>query len=207
MSFDKVFDLTAGVHSHFYNIYIFITHIYFPASGQVVDTGVVPSAPRFLPSIFIAHRVQQSYCLSIFYRVLLLTHALALSASQSVCKKKSPRKYTSMHSGGFELTKLTCVRLKDNLIRHRGDRLEYIHSWYMNTINDIQLYRLDGTTALRQQLLFLLLLLLLVQPDAADSRASERTPPQTAALLDTLPCLHVEDTLTYCCYCCCCCRC
>ena len=30
---------------------------------------------------------------------------------------------TSMHSGGFELTKLTYTRLEDNLIRHRGDRL------------------------------------------------------------------------------------
>ena len=26
-----------------------------------------------------------------------------------------------MHSAGFELTKLTYTRLKDNLIRHRGD--------------------------------------------------------------------------------------
>ena len=41
-----------------------------------------------------------------FHRVLL-THALALSASQFVHKKKSPRIYTSMHAGGFELTKLT----------------------------------------------------------------------------------------------------
>ena len=28
-----------------------------------------------------------------------------------------------MHSGGFELTKLTYTRLEDNLIRHRGDRI------------------------------------------------------------------------------------
>ena len=46
--------------------------------------------PRFLPSIFIAHRVQQSHCSSIFHRVLL-TPALALSASQFVHDKKSPR--------------------------------------------------------------------------------------------------------------------
>ena len=80
------------------------------------------SPPRFLPSISIAHRVQQSLCSSIFHRVLL-THALALSASQFVHKKKSPRIYTSMHSGGFELTKPTYTRLEDNLIRHRGDRV------------------------------------------------------------------------------------
>ena len=80
------------------------------------------SPPRFMPSIFIAHRVQHSHCSSIFHRVLP-THALALSASQFVHKKKPPRIYTSMHSGGFELTKLTYTRLEDNLIRHLGDRL------------------------------------------------------------------------------------
>ena len=101
---------------------IFIaSHFYFPASGQAVVTGVVPSSPRFLPSIFIAHRVQHSHCSSIFHRVLL-THALALSASQFVHKKQSQRIYTSMHSAGLELTKLTYARLEDNLIRHRGDR-------------------------------------------------------------------------------------
>ena len=57
-----------------------VTHIYFPASGQAVVTGVAPSFPRFLPSIFIAHKVQQSHCSSIFHQVLLI-HALALSAS------------------------------------------------------------------------------------------------------------------------------
>ena len=103
-----------------------IIHVYVPASAQAVVTGVVPSPPRFLPSIFIAHRVQQSQCSSTFPRVLLLTHALALSASKFVRKKKSPRIYTSMHSGGFEFTKLTCTRLKDNLLRHRGDRLIYL---------------------------------------------------------------------------------
>ena len=54
---------------------------------------------------------------------MLLTHALAFSASQFVLKKKSPRIYTSIHSGGFELTKLNYTRLEDNLIRHRGDRV------------------------------------------------------------------------------------
>ena len=106
-------------------IYIFFfSHFYLPASGQAVVTGVVPFPPRFLPSIFIAHRVQQSHCSSIFHRVLL-THALALSASQFVHEKKSQRIYTSsMHSAGLELTKLTYTRLlQDNLIRDRGDRL------------------------------------------------------------------------------------
>ena len=101
--------------------FFFFSHFHFPASGQAVVTGVVPSPPRFLPSIFIAHRVQQSHCSSIFHRVLL-AHALALSASQFVHNKKSHRIHTNMHSAGLELTRLTYTRLEDNLIRHRGDR-------------------------------------------------------------------------------------
>ena len=70
--------------------FFFFSHTltFFPASGQAVVTGVLPSPPRFLPSIFIADRVQQSHCSSIVHRELL-THALALSASQFVHKKKS----------------------------------------------------------------------------------------------------------------------
>ena len=102
--------------------FLLFSHFYFPASGQAVVTGVVPSSPRFLPSIFIAHSFQRSHCASIFHRVLL-THALALSASQFVHKKKSQRIYRSMHSAGLELTKQTYTRLEDNLIRHRGDRI------------------------------------------------------------------------------------
>ena len=103
-------------------IFFFFAHIYFPASEQAAVTGVVPSPPRFLPSTFIAHRFQQSPCSSISHRVLL-THALALSASQFVHKNKSQRIYTSMHSAGLALTKLTYISLEDNLIRHRGDRI------------------------------------------------------------------------------------
>ena len=87
-------------------------------------TGVVPSSPRFLLSIFTAHRVQQSHSSSTFDRVLL-THALALSASQFVHETKSRQMYTSMRSGGLELAKLIYTRLEDNLIRHRGHR--YLH--------------------------------------------------------------------------------
>ena len=105
----------------FFFLFFFFAHFHFPASGQAVETGVIPSPPRFLPSILIAHRVQQSHCSSIVHRVLL-THALALCASHFVHKKKSQRIYTSMHSAGLELTKLTYTRLEDNLIRHRGDR-------------------------------------------------------------------------------------
>ena len=104
-------------------VFFFFSHFYSPASGQSVVTCVVPSSPRFLPSIFIAHRVQQSHGSSIFHRGLL-THALALSGGQFVDEKKSQRIYTSMRSAGLELTKRTYTRLEDNLIRHRGDRLD-----------------------------------------------------------------------------------
>ena len=67
---------------------IFFSRFYFPVSGLKPWTqgSVDPSFPQFLRSIFIAHNVQQFRCLSIFHRVLL-TPALALSASQLVPKK------------------------------------------------------------------------------------------------------------------------
>ena len=48
--------------------FFFFSHTYipFPASGQAMVTGdVVPFPPRFLPSIFIAHRFQQPHCSSV----------------------------------------------------------------------------------------------------------------------------------------------
>ena len=114
----------ASVHVAHIHIYIgtssiFVVHFYFPASGRAVVTGVDPSPPRFLPSLFYrAHRVQQSHCARRFLiEWVLLTHALALSASQFVHKKKPLRIYTSMHSGGLELMKVTYTRLDDNLIQ------------------------------------------------------------------------------------------
>ena len=102
---------------------------------QAVVTGVVPSfpPPRFFAFNFIARRVQPSHCSSIFHRGLL-THALALSASQFMRTKKSPRIYTSMHSGGFERTKLTYTRLEDSLIHHRGIGALFLSSRYYNTV-------------------------------------------------------------------------
>ena len=90
----------------------FFEQFYFPASGYAVVTGVVPSATRFLASTFIADKVQQSQCSSNFHRVLL-THAFAFSEGQFVRKKKFPRIYRSMHSGGFELTNMTYTRLEE----------------------------------------------------------------------------------------------
>ena len=52
--------------------FFFFAHTFtFQLLDKPVVTGVVPSPPRFLPSIFIAHRVQQSHCSSIFHRVSL----------------------------------------------------------------------------------------------------------------------------------------
>ena len=98
----------------------FFTHIYFPASGRAVVTSVVPSRPRFLPSI-----------LSAWGSAIPLLVDFSSSVANSRCRafrestcaqEKSPRIHTSMHSGGFELTKLTYTRLEENLICHRGDR-------------------------------------------------------------------------------------
>ena len=36
----------------FFFFFFFFAHFHFPASGQAVVTGVIPSPPRFLPSIF-----------------------------------------------------------------------------------------------------------------------------------------------------------
>ena len=36
------------------------------SSGQAVATGAVPSPPRYVPLILVAHRVQHSHCASIF---------------------------------------------------------------------------------------------------------------------------------------------
>ena len=104
--------------------FLFSAHSYFPAPGQDVVTGVVPSSPRFLPSIFIAHRVQQSHCLSAIHRVLL-THVLALSASQLAHEKKSLRIYTSMHSAALCETDLYQARGSPDTPPGRPDHHTY----------------------------------------------------------------------------------
>ena len=115
-----------GYPTHFFIfLHIFFTHFYFPVSGQAVVSGVVLSSPRFLPSISIAHRVQRSHCSSIFHRGLL---TLSRFPHVNLCGEMSPRIHTSMHSGGFELAKLTYTRPEDNLIRHRGDRYYLVQS-------------------------------------------------------------------------------
>ena len=64
----------------------FSSHFYFPASGQAVVTSVVPSSPRFLPSIFIAHRVQQSQCSSVFQSSVANSRSRAFR--KSICAQE-----------------------------------------------------------------------------------------------------------------------
>ena len=99
-------------------IFYFFSHFYFRASGQAVVTGVVPSPPRFLPSIFFAHRVQHSHCSSIFRRVLLTqTLSRALSASQFVHKKK----YIYAH------IQLSRTRRRAKSMQHARTKLKKMH--------------------------------------------------------------------------------
>ena len=86
-------------HSSRHGLLVRALHIStFQLLAKAVVTGVVPS-PRFSPSFFIAHRVQQSHCSSIFHRVLP-TRALALSASQLVQNKKVPTNLYRYARGG-----------------------------------------------------------------------------------------------------------
>ena len=70
--------------------FFFFTH---SSTFQLLDNkrstvaGVVPFSPRFSPSFFIAHRVQQSHCPSIFHRVLL-TRARSRVFRKSICAQE-----------------------------------------------------------------------------------------------------------------------
>ena len=105
--------LTVDTIFYFYFSFFLHTYIrYFPASGQAVWSQVSSLLPSGSCLQFSSHIGFISPTARRFFietRVLLLTHALALSGSQFVHKKKSPRIFTSMHSGGFELTKLTYI--------------------------------------------------------------------------------------------------
>ena len=47
------------------HLIILFFYFYSPASEQAVVSGLLPS-PRYVPSVFIAHRVQHSHCSSTF---------------------------------------------------------------------------------------------------------------------------------------------
>ena len=74
----------------------FSPHLYFPSFWTSRGhTGVARSPPRYFPSVFIAHKSSAIPMLLVYYSssvVAKVTHALALSASQFVHKKKKVRK-------------------------------------------------------------------------------------------------------------------
>ena len=116
---------STSLEHHAYLLHFFFFFFLHTFSFQLLDKPCSQESSLLPPGSclpFLSRSwVQHSHCSSIFHR-MLLTHALALSASQFEHKKKSQRIYTSMHSAGLELTKLTFTRLEDNLIRHRSDR-------------------------------------------------------------------------------------
>ena len=102
-------------------------------------TGVVPSSPPVL--VFSFYRAWGSAVPLLVDFSSSVANSRSRAFRTSICAqtRRSPNEfmlhcrkakiiivliiYTSMHSVGLELTKLTCTRLKDNLIRHRGDRI------------------------------------------------------------------------------------
>ena len=95
---------STAVSSRF--IYLFASLLLFSFCDKLWSqvSSLLPPGSH-IPSVFAAHRVQHSHCSSIFHR-MLLTHALAFSVGQFVHKKQSLRIYTSMLSGGLELTQV-----------------------------------------------------------------------------------------------------
>ena len=77
---------------------LFFFHIYFPAPGQPVVTGIAPFPPRFLASIFVAHRVQQSHCSSIFHLVRLMGCCVLVA-------------FVLLGRGGYRVPNWSCHRL------------------------------------------------------------------------------------------------
>ena len=69
------------------SIIIFFPHFYFPASGQkpCSQTGVAPSPPRSLPSIFIAQGIQHSHCSSSCPSV---ANSLCRAFRKSICAQE-----------------------------------------------------------------------------------------------------------------------
>ena len=77
---------------------IFWSHFCSPASGQAVISGVFPSPPRYVPSVFIEHRVQHSHCSSTFIECCLLT--LSRFPRVNLCTRKSPYEFIRVCSRG-----------------------------------------------------------------------------------------------------------
>ena len=109
MSFPSVLSPTLSFR-FFFLIATFTTFTFQPnslevypqqTSGQAVVTGVYP-CPRYVPLLFVAHRVSAFPLLVDLHR-MYVTHALALSANQCFMQQEAP---TSVHSARLEPTKL-----------------------------------------------------------------------------------------------------
>ena len=90
-----------------------------------VVTGVVPSPPPVFA--FKYYRAEGSAIPLLVDFSSSVAYSRSRAFRKSICaqEKVSTNIYTSMHLVGLELAKLTCTRLEDNLIRHRGDRFMY----------------------------------------------------------------------------------
>ena len=87
------------------------------------QVGVVPFPPPVLAFIFYRAYGSAVLLLVDFSSNGAINNSRSRVFRKSICaQEKSPPIYTSMHSGGFKLTKLAYTRLEDNLIRHQGDR-------------------------------------------------------------------------------------
>ena len=120
-------------------VYIYM-YFFFLSFRTLLLSRLKPwsQVPSLLPpgsSIFIAHTVQQSHCSSIFHRVLL-THAIALSASQFV----HPTNIYEYAPGGIRTHETDLYQ--DNLIRHRGDRNIRLYDLFTTALHMIIMY--DG---------------------------------------------------------------
>ena len=88
-----------------------LVYSHFPASGHAVVSGVVPSPPRYVPSIFIAHGAQHSYCPSIFIECYELT--LSRFPRVKLCtRKKVPTNLYEYALGG---TRTHAIELRGNI--------------------------------------------------------------------------------------------
>ena len=87
---------------HYSYIYFFFTHMDFPASGQAVVAGrCLPFSPPALAfNFFIAHRVQQFHCSSIFHRLFVNSRSCAFR--KSICaQEKVPTNLYEYAPGGI----------------------------------------------------------------------------------------------------------
>ena len=88
--------------------FYFWSHLYLPASGQAVVTGVVPSHPRYVPSFL--SRIWFSVTTARRFSSNVASSRFRAFRESNCAQEKFPvRIYTSMHSGGLELTRLTYV--------------------------------------------------------------------------------------------------